>query len=102
MSNTQNHEATPDDQQAGINSLWALEAKALAVLAFRNGPIEDVHASRRITEDEMKRINKHAVNSLYRLISLKRCHKSKYIKELDFGLLYAKQWDDPEESQLTA
>ncbi len=80
-----------------INTLWAAEAKALVVLAFRNGPIENVHASGRITEDEMKEINKHAVNTLYRLIALKRRSKGKYIKELDFGLRYARNWDDPEE-----
>jgi len=50
------------------------EAKAIVVLAFRNGPIEDMHAGKtcptcngkagysRISDDEMKLIMKNAVN----------------------------------------
>jgi hypothetical protein len=52
----------------------AREAKAIVALAFRNGPIEDVHAGQpcaactgkpgvsRISDDEMKLIMKNAVN----------------------------------------
>ncbi len=59
------------------------EAKAIVVLAFRNGPIEDVHAGKtcptcngktgysRISDDEMKLIMKNAVNRVYWLLRLK-------------------------------
>jgi hypothetical protein len=54
----------------------ATEAKALVALAFRNGPIEDLHAGVpcavcsgrpevcHITDEEMKTIMKSAVDSL--------------------------------------
>jgi hypothetical protein len=58
----------------------ALEAKALVVLAFRNGPIEDLHAGKpcavcsgrpevsHISDDEMKVVMKSAVDAMYRLL----------------------------------
>jgi hypothetical protein len=57
-----------------------VEAKALVALAFRNGPIEDLHSGKpcvvcsgdpeisHISDDEMKAIMKAAVNTLYRLL----------------------------------
>src|SRR6202030_1864654 len=59
------------------------EAKAIVVLAFRNGPIEDLHAGKpcpacegksgysRISDAEMKVIMKNAVNRIYSLLLLK-------------------------------
>lgn len=61
----------------------ATEAKSIVALAFRNGPIEDVHAGEEcplctgkteyshITQDEMKSIMKQAVGTVYRLLWLK-------------------------------
>ena len=58
----------------------ASEAKALVALAFRNGPIEDIHAGKpcpvcsgnpeisHISDAEMKTIMKSAVDTLYRLL----------------------------------
>jgi hypothetical protein len=58
----------------------AVETKALVALAFRNGPIEDLHAGRpctvcsgkpeisHISDEEMRAIMKSAVNTLYRLL----------------------------------
>ena len=54
----------------------AMEAKALVVLAFRNGPIEDLHTGKpcavcsgrpevsHISDDEMKVVMKSAVDAL--------------------------------------
>lgn len=62
----------------------ALEAKAIVALAFRNSPIEGVHAGKtcptcaavpeysRITDDEIKAIMKSAVSRMYTLLRLKR------------------------------
>lgn len=59
------------------------EAKAIVVLAFRNGPIEDLHAGTlcpacegkagysRISDAEMKVIMKSAVNRVFKLLRLK-------------------------------
>ena len=61
----------------------AREAKAIVALAFRNGPIENLHAGypcptcseepdySRISDSEMKTIMKCAVNRMYSLLRLK-------------------------------
>ncbi len=93
--------ALPKDRsEARENSRrLAREVKALVVLAFRNGPIEDVHAAGRITEEEMKRINKQAVNQLYRLLRLCEQDCEEYARQLNFGELCTKHWDDPDEER---
>jgi len=61
----------------------AREAKAIVALAFRNRPIENIHAGRpcptcsgqagysRITDAEMKAIMRSAVNKIYALLFVK-------------------------------
>jgi hypothetical protein len=58
----------------------AAEAKSLVALAFRNGPIEDIHAGKEcptcagmseyshITQAQMKNTMKQAVDTVYRLL----------------------------------
>lgn len=90
------------------NRALAQEAKAIVALAFRNGPIEDLHAGKpcpacsekpgvsRITNDEMKLIMKNAVNKVYTLLRLKNDDPARYDREIAFGERNAAQWDDPE------
>jgi hypothetical protein len=71
-----------------------VEAKALVALAFRNSPIEDLHAGRpctdcdgnreicHISDEEMKAIMKSAVNALYRLLWQSNCDPDAYNKNL--------------------
>jgi len=86
----------------------AMEAKALVALAFRNGPIEDLHAGRQcqecngkadvshISDDEMKAIMKSAVDALYQLL-WKRDHDPRdYQESLALGRRFTLHWDDPE------
>jgi hypothetical protein len=86
----------------------AMEAKALVALAFRNGPIEDLHAGRQcqecngkadvshISDDEMKAIMKSAVDALYRLF-WKRDHAPRgYQESLVLVRRFTLHWDDPE------
>jgi len=92
----------------GVDPLLAEEAKSLVVLAFRNGPIEDIHAGRscphcagnqeysHITDDEMKLLMKNAVNRVYELLWLKTHHPEKYQASVEFGARYTSKWDDPE------
>jgi hypothetical protein len=87
----------------------AREAKAIVALAFRNGPIEDIHAGKtcpacdgqsgfsRITDAEMKLIMKSAVNRVYTLLRLKAADADGYEKEIAFGDRYTARWDDPDE-----
>jgi hypothetical protein len=86
----------------------AMEAKALVALAFRNGPIEGLHAGApcpacsgkaevsHISDDEMKSIMKSAIDTVYRLL-WKRDHDPREYKEsLALGRRFTIHWDDPE------
>lgn len=89
----------------------AREAKAIVALAFRNGPIEQVHAGRdcptchaapeysRITDDEIKAIMKSAVNRVYTLLRLKTNDPDGYEEQIAFGTGYVARWDEPEETE---
>jgi hypothetical protein len=86
----------------------AAEAKALVALAFRNGPIEDLHAGRpcavcsgdreisHITDEEVKAIMKSAVNTIYRLLWLRDSDPATYNERLALGRRFTLHWDDPE------
>jgi hypothetical protein len=88
-------------------SAVAREAKALVALAFRNGPIEDVHAGKvcptcdgnpeysHITQDEMRSIMKAAVDRMYTYLLLKESDKTAYEALLSFGEKYTRAWDEP-------
>jgi hypothetical protein len=85
----------------------AREAKAIVALAFRNGPIENIHAGRhcpnctgqpgysRITDAEMKLIMKNAVDHVYALLSLKTAKPEEYESRIQFGERYTATWDEP-------
>jgi hypothetical protein len=86
---------------------FAREAKAIVALAFRNGPIENIHAGRpcptctgqtgysRITEDEMRLVMKSAVDRVYALLSLKDEDPEQYESRIQFGERYTRTWDEP-------
>src|ERR1039458_2221399 len=85
----------------------AAEAKSIVALAFRNGPIEDVHAGKEcpncagkveyshITQDEMKNIMKRAVDTVYKLLWLKQNDAEKYEATIEFGNRQTRFWDEP-------
>ena len=93
---------TPEDR-TGV----AREAKALVALAFRNGPIENVHAGKacptcqddpqysHITQAEMRQIMKAAVDRLYTFLLLKQRDPKAYDALLSLGERYTTGWDDP-------
>jgi hypothetical protein len=86
----------------------AIEAKAMVALAFRNGPIEALHAGKpcavcsgnsavsHISDEEMKAMMKSAVNTLYRLLWQRTNDPHAYIENLALGQQYTMLWDDPE------
>jgi hypothetical protein len=88
-------------------SAVAREAKAIVALAFRNGPIEDVHAGRlcptcdgdpkysRITQEEMRSIMKAAVDRIYTYLLMKENDKAAYDVLLSYGAKYTRAWDEP-------
>lgn len=44
-------------------------AKVLTYYAFRNGPVEDIHANGKLTQEDMKTLNKYMVNRLAGILS---------------------------------
>jgi hypothetical protein len=86
----------------------AAEVKALVALAFRNGPIEDLHAGKpcavcsgkpevsHISDEEMKAIMKSAVDTLYRLLWQRDCDPVAYGEKLALGRRFTLHWDDPD------
>jgi hypothetical protein len=91
-----------------IDPALALEAKAIVALAFRNGPIEELHAGRtcptcnanveysRISDEEMKTIMKAAVNQVYKMLWQRAHDSNAYLNTVSFGLRNSHEWDDPE------
>jgi len=85
----------------------AAAAKSLVALAFRNGPIENVHAGKEcptcagnsayshVTQAEMKNIMKQGVDTVYKLLWLKQNDPEKYEATLEFGKRYTRFWDEP-------
>jgi sulfatase maturation enzyme AslB (radical SAM superfamily) len=90
-----------------LDAELAKEAKAIVALAFRNGPIEDVHAGKvcpacngsseysRITEDEMKAMMKSAVNAVYKLLWNRDHDSEAYRRSIEYGVRFTSRWDDP-------
>jgi sulfatase maturation enzyme AslB (radical SAM superfamily) len=90
-----------------LDAELAKEANAIAALAFRNGPIEDVHAGKvcpvcngsseysRITEDEMKAMMKSAVTAVYKLLWNRDHDSEAYRRSIEYGVRFTSLWDDP-------
>jgi hypothetical protein len=98
-------------RELALDQRLAREAQSLVAMAFRNGPIEDVHAGTdcptcsgkpeysHITQDEMKRIMKFAVDKLYALLWIREHGPDVYGHVVQAGNLYTHGWDLPERSR---
>lgn len=64
---------------------------------FRNGPVEDMHAAGKLSQDDMKTLNKYIVN---RLANLSALIQDKRWRELELLLnaysIYGIDWDHPQ------
>lgn len=76
-------------------------SRALAHMIFRNGVIEDIHAEGKLSQDDMKRLNKDVQN---RIAGLLEAYKSKEYKQLlmlyTSSKLYGTDWDKCEPTSL--
>ncbi len=96
-------------KKSSVDPVLALEAKMIVALAFRNGPIEDLHAGKtcptcsadsgysRFSNEEMKEIMKAAVNTVYSLLWTRENDSEAYAKSLALGERYTQRWDSPEQ-----
>jgi hypothetical protein len=81
------------------------EANALAAYAFRNGPLETLHAGKsytllsdpslsRITEDEMKELMIYASERLEDLLKLRESDPASYKHLVQaYALMYCRAWN---------
>jgi len=81
------------------------EANAIVACAFRNGPIEDLHAGKysellknsdlsRITDEEMKKIMLHACQCVEKLLREKQDDPAAYYQKIvEYSLHYCRQWE---------
>ncbi|HLQ83951.1 MAG TPA: hypothetical protein VK121_08970 [Pseudogracilibacillus sp.] len=73
-------------------------SKAVTHFAFRNGPIEDMHAdmTKQITDEDMKKLNKYMVNRIayiFTLILEDRWTEFNFLVEnMDF--MFGRHWDE--------
>ena len=63
-------------------------------MAIRNGPIEDLHSQ--ISQDEMRRIVKTAVDRVFSLRWFKEKNPQRYGQLLEAVKAFAASWDEPE------
>jgi hypothetical protein len=87
----------------------AREAKAIVALAFRNGPIEDLHAGKacptcqgqagvsRVSDADIKKIMKNPVDHVYALLCLRTENPVEYELRIKLGEGYTARWDEPKE-----
>ena len=80
------------------------EANAISALAFRNGPIEGLHAGKssellsnpelsRITDEEMKAMMINASEQVAKLLKLKETDPEKYYRQLlSYNHMYCREW----------
>jgi len=81
------------------------EANTLVAWAFRNGPLEDLHAGKasplleepelsRITDDEMRALMLNASRQLAKLLELKLKNPEKYNQQIrEYNLMYCSKWE---------
>ena len=69
---------------------------ALTHYLFRNGPVEDMHSDGKLSQEDMKTLNKFMVNRISGL--LKTLDKEEWLKLellLNFYSLFGRNWDKP-------
>jgi len=80
------------------------EANALTAYAFRNGPLEDLHAGKasplledpnlsRITDAEMKKLMINASDHLAKMLALRDTEPEEYRRFMQtYGAMYCRAW----------
>ena len=96
-------------RRRGYDPGLANEAKAIVATAFRNGPLENIHAGKlcpscggapqysHISQDEMKALMKYAVDTVYTMLCMREYDPANYAATVErANLHYTKSWDDPQ------
>lgn len=90
-----------------VDPKLAQEAKAIVLLAFRDGLLEDLHAGEpcptccgntkysHITQVEMRQLMKQAVDRVYSLLWYKETNPNRYRDLVEASRLLTTTWDEP-------
>jgi hypothetical protein len=90
-----------------VDPKLAKEAKAIVLLALRDGLLEDLHAGApcptccgntaysHITQAEMRELMKQAVDRVYALLACKGTNPTKYDALVEGARLLTATWDEP-------
>jgi hypothetical protein len=90
-----------------IDPRLAKDAKTIALFAFRNGPLEDLHAGKacshcsgnaeysHISDPEMKLLMQTAVNEVHRLRWQREYAPGAFYRRQALADRYTHHWDDP-------
>jgi hypothetical protein len=80
------------------------EANAIVAWAFRNGPLEDLHAGKyselledeslsRLTDSEMKRLMLHACEQMEKILRLKEANPEEYAVQIrSYNFRFCRRW----------
>lgn len=72
-------------------------AKAITHYAFRNGPVEEIHANNQLTQNDMKVLNKYMVNRIGGLIQMMIDGEWLKVEALiEAYKYYGSEWDEVE------
>ena len=74
-------------------------SKSLTVYAFRNGPIEDMHAEGKLSEEDMKILNKYMVERLAEYFAVFTSTNKEFIRAKESMIVMLRyilphEWDD--------
>lgn len=72
---------------------------ALTHYCFRNGPVEDMHASPndQLSQDDMKTLNKFCNDKIFTFLTMMKENKVAELTDIiEFGLQCGSDWDKPE------
>jgi hypothetical protein len=82
-------------RQKPLDCELAGEAKQLVCQCFRVGPVENIHQSGRLEQDDMCALNQFAVNQMYQCLMLRKHFPETYQKYVVHNWWAVEHWDDP-------
>jgi len=95
-----------------MNKFHAQLAKAFTLMAFRNGPLEDIHAGKtcpvcagdedysHLSQEDMKALMRHGVEIMYTLLRIRDEAPKTFVALVGNALAVTTEWDDPTDATL--
>lgn len=92
---------TTEQFLANVNILekYSLEdiSCALSHYCFRNGPIEDMHVEGKLSQDDMKELNKYCNDKIFTFLTMMKNNEiGKLLGIINHGIECGQKWDNAE------